>query len=254
VLARPGKRIKTGARLDLDPELYGIVEEKGQEGRVVVRFSEPVEPHLERLGHVPLPPYIRRPDESGDRDSYQTIFAKRPGAIAAPTAGLHFSSGVVQALHEGGARLASVTLHVGIGTFRPVTAEKVSDHHMDAERYELSSETVDAVLETRKRGGRVVAVGTTVVRTLEGNAAEQGELRAGVGSTNLFIFPGFGFQVVDALVTNFHLPRSTLLMLVSALAGRERVLSAYREAVEHRYRFYSYGDAMLVPRTGARAG
>jgi S-adenosylmethionine:tRNA ribosyltransferase-isomerase len=204
-----------------------------------------VEPHLDRLGHIPLPPYIHRPDEASDRDRYQTVFARTPGAIAAPTAGLHFSEGLLEEIAAAGIGIARVTLHVGIGTFKPVSAERVEDHRMDRERYEVGEETAEAIRRTRESGGRIVAVGTTVVRTLESSAGA-----AGSGSTELFITPGFRFRVVDVLLTNFHLPRSTLLMLVSAFAGRERVLAAYEEAIREGYRFYSYGDAMLVTREG----
>ncbi|HEV3457355.1 MAG TPA: tRNA preQ1(34) S-adenosylmethionine ribosyltransferase-isomerase QueA [Thermoanaerobaculia bacterium] len=219
------------------------------DGRRRVRFSEPIEPHLDRLGHVPLPPYIHRPDEPADRERYQTVFARRPGAIAAPTAGLHFSDELLAGLAGAGVELATVTLHVGIGTFKPVTAPLVSDHRMERERYEISEAAAAALARARAAGRRVVAVGTTVVRTLEGAAAgAAGEVPAGAGETELFITPGFRFQVVDALLTNFHLPRSTLLMLVSAFAGRERVLAAYHEALGRGYRFFSYGDAMLAER------
>ena len=224
------------------------------DGRRRVRFSEPIEPHLERLGHVPLPPYIRRPDQPADRERYQTVYARRPGAIAAPTAGLHFSNELLEALAAAGVERAALTLHVGIGTFKPVTAPLVSDHRMDRERYEIPAETAAAVSRARTGGRRVVAVGTTVVRALEAaaTAADGGEVPAGAGATDLFITPGFRFQIVEALLTNFHLPRSTLLMLVSAFAGRERVLAAYQEALSLRYRFFSYGDAMLVERAPDR--
>jgi S-adenosylmethionine:tRNA ribosyltransferase-isomerase len=268
-LARPGKRARPGAVIEIG-ERAGIGEE-GQgadaagsgsgifaevvalagDGRRRVRFSEPIEPHLERLGHVPLPPYIRRPDQPADRERYQTVYARSPGAIAAPTAGLHFSDELLAALDGAGIERAALTLHVGIGTFKPVTAPLVSDHRMDRERYEIPEETAAAVARARAGGRRVVAVGTTVVRALEGvaaAAAANGEVPAGAGATDLFITPGFRFQVVDALLTNFHLPRSTLLMLVSAFAGRERVLAAYQEALGLGYRFFSYGDAMLAER------
>jgi S-adenosylmethionine:tRNA ribosyltransferase-isomerase len=219
------------------------------DGRRRVRFSEPIEAHLERLGHVPLPPYIHRPDEPADRERYQTVFARVPGAIAAPTAGLHFSDELLAALAAAGVELTAVTLHVGIGTFKPVTAPLVSDHRMERERYEISPAAAAALARARAAGRRVVAVGTTVVRTLEAAAAGAGgRVPAGAGETELFITPGFRFQVVDALLTNFHLPRSTLLMLVSAFAGRERVLAAYEEALGRGYRFFSYGDAMLAER------
>lgn len=247
-LAKPGRKAKPGTVLELAPGLTAEVIAKERDGRHRVRFSEPVEPWLEEIGHVPLPPYIRRPDTPRDRQRYQTVYADKPGAIAAPTAGLHFTGELLDTVRRRGVEIASVTLHVGLGTFKPVTAELVHEHVMDRERYEIPEATARAVTETRRRGGRVVAVGTTVVRTLEGAVREDGTVPAGPGSTDLFITPGHRFRVVDALVTNFHLPRSTLLMLVSAFAGRERVLAAYREAIEAGYRFYSYGDAMLVER------
>lgn len=247
-LAKPGRKAKPGTVLELGPDLTAEVVAKERDGRHRIRFSEPVEPHLEDLGHVPLPPYIRRPDADRDRRRYQTVYARNPGAIAAPTAGLHFTDALLDEIRDRGVEIAPVTLHVGLGTFKPVTAELVHEHVMDRERYEISEQTENAVREARRRGGRVVAVGTTVVRTLEGAARDDGSLPPGPGSTELFITPGYRFRVVDALVTNFHLPRSTLLMLVSAFAGRERVLAAYREAIETGYRFYSYGDAMLVER------
>jgi S-adenosylmethionine:tRNA ribosyltransferase-isomerase len=267
VLARPGRLVRPGAVVEIEAGgdgdgpgaaagpaaagsgLFAEVVALAGDGRRRVRFAEPIEPHLERLGHVPLPPYIRRPDEPADRERYQTIFARRPGAIAAPTAGLHFSAELLAALTAAGIERAAVTLHVGIGTFKPVTAPLVSDHRMDRERYEVSEETAAALARARAAGRRVVAVGTTVVRALEAAAAGgRGEVPAGAGATELFITPGFRFQVVDALLTNFHLPRSTLLMLVAAFAGRERVLAAYEEALRLGYRFFSYGDAMLAER------
>jgi S-adenosylmethionine:tRNA ribosyltransferase-isomerase len=249
-LARPGRKAAPGARFRFEDGLEVEVVARLGDGRRLVRFSEPVEPHLERLGHVPLPPYVKRPDRPEDRQRYQTVFAREPGAIAAPTAGLHFTLELLERLAARGVETARVTLHVGIGTFKPVTAELVHEHVMDEERYEVPEATAAAIAEARRRGGRVVAVGTTVVRTLESAARDDrpGEVAAGAGRTGLFIYPGFRFRVADALLTNLHLPRSTLLMLVSAFAGRERVLAAYREAVEQGYRFYSYGDAMLTER------
>ena len=268
VLTRPGRRARPGAVIEISEPagtggegpgagdagssgsgLFAEVVALAGDGRRRVRFSEPIEPHLERLGHVPLPPYIRRPDLPADRERYQTVYASRPGAIAAPTAGLHFSDELLASLAGAGIDRAALTLHVGIGTFKPVTAPLVSDHRMDRERYEIPEETAAAVARARAGGNRVVAVGTTVVRALEGTAAAaNGEVPAGAGATALFITPGFRFQVVDALLTNFHLPRSTLLMLVSAFAGRERVLAAYQEALSLGYRFFSFGDAMLAER------
>lgn len=200
---------------------------------------------LERLGHMPLPPYIRRADEPADQQRYQTVYAQRPGAVAAPTAGLHFDADMLAVLAERGIATAHVTLHVGAGTFQPVRTERVEDHRMHAEYLEVGEPACNAVHAARERGGRVIAIGTTAVRSLE-TAAADGELKPFTGDTRLFIYPGYTFRVVDGLLTNFHLPGSTLLMLVAAFAGRERVLAAYRRAVEQRYRFFSYGDAMLI--------
>jgi len=248
-LVKPGKRARPGTAIELAPGLTAEVIDKDEEGRYRLRFSEPVEPHLERLGHVPLPPYIHRPDTPEDRERYQTVYARSPGAIAAPTAGLHFSEELLREIEAAGIAIARVTLHVGIGTFKPVSAERIEEHRMDRERYEIGEEAAATIRRTRELAGRIVAVGTTVVRTLESAAlAGDGEVRTGASATELFITPGFRFQVVDALLTNFHLPRSTLLMLISAFAGRERVLAAYEEAIREGYRFYSYGDAMLVER------
>jgi S-adenosylmethionine:tRNA ribosyltransferase-isomerase len=248
-LARPGRKARPGTELDFEDGLAARVVERLDDGRHRVEFTEPVEPHLERLGHVPLPPYIDRPDEDADRDRYQTVYAREPGAIAAPTAGLHFSAGLLERLAARGVERAAVTLHVGIGTFKPITAPLVHEHVMERERWRVPAATARAVAAARAEGRRVIAVGTTVVRTLESAArAGGGEPIAGEGSTDLFITPGYSFRAVDALLTNFHLPRSTLLLLVAALAGRERVLDAYREAIATGYRFYSYGDAMLAER------
>jgi S-adenosylmethionine:tRNA ribosyltransferase-isomerase len=253
-LARPGRRTRPGTEIAFETGLTAEVVEKREDGRYRIRFSEPVERHLDRLGHVPLPPYIQRPDADEDRERYQTVYASQPGAVAAPTAGLHFSTGLLDEIRRAGVESAEVTLHVGIGTFRPVSADRVEDHRMDSERYEIGEAAAAAIRRTRERGGRVVAVGTTVVRTLESAAREGGgEVRPGSGSTELFITPGYELRAVDVLLTNFHLPRSTLLMLVSAFAGRERVLAAYAEAIREGYRFYSYGDAMLVERDASRA-
>jgi S-adenosylmethionine:tRNA ribosyltransferase-isomerase len=248
-LLKPGRRARPGTAIELAPGLTVEVVAASEEGRYRLRFSEPVEPHLERLGHVPLPPYIHRPDTAEDRERYQTVFARRPGAIAAPTAGLHFTEELLREIEDAGIAVARLTLHVGLGTFKPVTAERIEEHRMDSERYEIGAAAAAAVRRARAGAGRVVAVGTTVVRTLESAAlAGGGEVRAGSGATDLFIAPGFRFQAVDVLLTNFHLPRSTLLMLVSAFAGRQRVLAAYEEAIREGYRFYSYGDAMLAER------
>jgi len=248
-LVKPGRRARPGTVIVLDEHLSAEVIDKEETGRHRLRFSEPIEPHLERLGHMPLPPYIQRNDEAEDRERYQTVWARNPGAIAAPTAGLHFSQELLDHLAAAGIERAEVTLHVGLGTFKPVTAEKIEEHRMESERWEVSEATAEALRRTRERGGRVVAIGTTVVRTLESAAlAGEGDVRPGSGATELFITPGFRFRAVDVLLTNFHLPKSTLLMLVSAFAGRDRVLAAYAEAIREEYRFYSYGDAMLVER------
>ncbi len=229
------------------------VEILGEAGAWEVRLLDAggsPEERLEEVGRMPLPPYIRRGDRDPlaplDRERYQTVYARRPGAVAAPTAGLHFSAGLLERLEGRGVHLAYLTLHVGLGTFLPVRVERVEDHRMHPEAYELPEATAEAVAAARRRSARVVAVGTTVVRALEACATGAGLVRPGAGRCDLFVYPGFRFRVVDALVTNFHLPRSTLLMLVSAFAGREKVLEAYREAIESRYRFYSYGDAMLL--------
>lgn len=251
VLSRPGRRTRTGDRFTLvgAPVEAEVVAVREHDGRRTVRFSGPIEPHLEAIGHTPLPPYVKRPDTAADRERYQTIWAREPGAVAAPTAGLHFDQPLLERLAAAGVGLASVTLHVGIGTFKPVTATLVHEHRMESERFDVPQATVEAVAATRAAGGRVVAIGTTVVRTLESAANADGTLRAGHGRTELFLVPGATFRVVDRLLTNFHLPCSTLLMLLCAFAGRERVLAAYAEAIHHRYRFYSYGDAMLADRS-----
>jgi S-adenosylmethionine:tRNA ribosyltransferase-isomerase len=246
-LAKPGRRARVGARLAFDGGPAAEILAVAEDGRRTVRFEHDVDPHLERIGHVPLPPYIRRADTTQDRERYQTVFARAPGAIAAPTAGLHFNQAMLEGLRARGIELATVTLHVGIGTFKPITATLVHEHKMESERFEIPAATAEAIRATRARGGRVVAVGTTVVRTLESSALlSGGEPMAGTGATDLYITPGFRFQVVDVLFTNFHLPQSTLLLLTCAFGGTERVLGAYREAVQHGYRFYSYGDAMLA--------
>lgn len=266
VLVRPGKRLKPGAKVEFGGGLLGAeILETTEEGGRIVRFDYEGAffEVLERLGEMPLPPYIAERLEDAER--YQTVFSRKKGSAAAPTAGLHFTGEFLQKIRERGVRVGFVTLHVGLGTFRPVSVETVEEHRMHAEYYEFPQETADMIRETRKSGGRVIAVGTTVCRTLEtvGGKAAGGtggmdaadctgkleiasKLRGASGWTDIFIFPGYRFQVVDGLVTNFHLPKSTLIMLVSALAGREQVMRAYREAVRERYRFFSFGDAMLI--------
>jgi S-adenosylmethionine:tRNA ribosyltransferase-isomerase len=218
-----------------------------------LRFAEEVLPLLERVGHMPLPPYIDRPDDAADRERYQTVYAARAGAVAAPTAGLHFDQDLLAAIAERGVETAFVTLHVGAGTFQPVRVERLEDHHMHSEWLEVGQDVVDAVAACRARGGRVIAVGTTSVRSLE-SAARDGVLRPFNGDTDIFIYPGRPFHVVDAMVTNFHLPESTLLMLVSAFAGYPETMAAYQSAVAEGYRFFSYGDAMFITRNPAPRG
>ena len=236
-LLRAGHAPKPGTEVLID-EVRASVE--GREGELYrVRFSEEVERVLERHGDVPLPPYITHAPDAGDAERYQTVYAAHPGAVAAPTAGLHFDRPLLDRLRSRGARIASLTLHVGFGTFQPVRSDNVEAHRMHRERYSIPDETLQAIA-----GRRVLAVGTTSLRALEAAAATG----ATAGETDLFIYPGFEFQVVDRLLTNFHLPKSTLLMLVCAFAGREQIFAAYRHAIEQRYRFFSYGDAMLIER------
>ena len=250
-LAKPGRRAKPGRAFDFGAGLVGTVLSKGESGHYRVAFSgTPLEEALPQVGTTPLPPYIHREGgvaDARDAADYQTVYAREPGAIAAPTAGLHLTPELLQALRARGVEVAPVTLHVGIGTFKPVKADRVEEHRMDAERGVVPDATAAAVARAKAEGRRVVAVGTTSVRTLEASArAHGGRVAPGPFETRLFLVPGAEFHVVDALLTNFHLPRSTLLMLVSAFAGREKVLAAYREAVASGYRFFSYGDAMLV--------
>jgi S-adenosylmethionine:tRNA ribosyltransferase-isomerase len=246
---RASKAPRAGSQLRLaEPGLP--VEVLGRQGDLFeLQFAgeTPVLDLLDRYGHVPLPPYIERPDNRADHDDYQTLYAQQPGAVAAPTAGLHFDAGLLEELRRRGIRTAFVTLHVGAGTFQPVRVERLADHVMHAEYARVDESVCAAVAAARARGGRVVAVGTTVVRSLE-SAAAGGELQPFNGDTRLFITPGYRFQVVDALLTNFHLPQSTLLMLVCAFAGFESVMAAYRHAIRERYRFFSYGDAMFLQR------
>ncbi|HET7307325.1 MAG TPA: tRNA preQ1(34) S-adenosylmethionine ribosyltransferase-isomerase QueA [Gammaproteobacteria bacterium] len=241
--ARVSKPLRAGGRVAL--EGGGEVAVAAREGELYRFEAEDVAALIERSGHVPLPPYIDRADEALDRERYQTVYAREAGAVAAPTAGLHFDEALLEALAARGIERTFVTLHVGAGTFQPVREDDVRDHHMHAEYAVVPEAVCDAAAAARARGGRVVAVGTTAVRSLE-TAARDGELVPFAGDTKLFIYPGFRFNAVDAMITNFHLPESTLLMLVSAFAGREHVLAAYRHAVAGRYRFFSYGDAMFV--------
>jgi S-adenosylmethionine:tRNA ribosyltransferase-isomerase len=250
-LVRASRRPRPGEEIHLPEGAVASIVEEGEWGEAQVRFQGgPVTGLLARHGQVPLPPYIRReeqdPRSAGDRERYQTVFARADGAVAAPTAGLHFDSTVLEALHARDIETATLTLHVGPGTFRPVATARAEDHVLPPERFILGEATAGGVERTRRRGGRVIACGTTVVRTLEARADDQGGVRPGEGACSLFILPGHRFRVVDGILTNFHLPRTTLLMLVCAFAGRRRALEAYRSAVKAGYRFYSYGDAMLV--------
>jgi S-adenosylmethionine:tRNA ribosyltransferase-isomerase len=249
-LLRPSARARVGERLELGDGGGAIPEERRSEGRWSVRFDPPL--GLERLDHIgemPLPPYIGRPEGGfdADRSNYQTVYAASPGAVAAPTAGLHFTESHLQEIQDSGIEIASLTLHVGLGTFRPVSVEEIAEHEMHEEWYSVSEETAAAINGALDEKRRIVCVGTTSVRALEGAlAVGEGRVQPGDEWTKLFITPGFAFRGVGAMLTNFHLPRSTLLMLVSALAGRERILAAYAEAISRRYRFFSYGDAMLI--------
>ncbi len=239
--------VEIGQIVQFQDEATAEVLERSQERTVLrVNTQRSVKDLLDKIGEAPLPPYIKRPANEQDKEAYQTVFARSEGAVAAPTAGLHFTEQLLVALKQKGVQLETVTLHVGPGTFRPVTVDNVHDHHMDAEWFEISEETAKRLNATKADGRRIVAVGTTSVRTLESAVNEAGEVQPGTGETRLFITPGFRFVMVDALLTNFHLPRTTLLMLVSAFAGRDRMRAAYEEAVNARYRLYSYGDAMLI--------
>lgn len=245
VLVKPGKRMRPGQRVWFDDSLSCEVENVTEYGGRIVRFLYEglFETVLDALGETPLPPYIHQ--KLADPDRYQTVYARERGSAAAPTAGLHFTSDLMGKVRDKGASFAFVTLNIGLGTFRPVRIEKIADHVMHREFYNVSPETVDLICATKRQGGRIVAVGTTAVRTLE-SAAATGRLLPGSAWSELFIYPGFQFRVIDALITNFHLPQSTLLMLVSAFAGREHVLAAYTEAVRQKYRFFSFGDAMFI--------
>jgi S-adenosylmethionine:tRNA ribosyltransferase-isomerase len=249
-LVRPGRKIGVGEHLFFGEkdELQAEVIARGEFGERHVRFSSVDDffARVEKIGHIPLPPYISRDDSAADRDRYQTVYARERGSVAAPTAGLHFTPEILSRLRDRGIETTKVTLHVGLGTFQPVRVENVEEHTLHSEPYSISEEAAAKIRRARHESRRIVAVGTTTVRTLEYAARQAGELQAGSGEANLFIYPGYKFQVVQALLTNFHLPQSTLLMLVCALAGKENVLRAYHHAVAERYRFYSYGDCMLV--------
>lgn len=254
-LVRPGKRVKKGAVLEfgnhdsegnLMPLLRAVVLEEGEMGARILKFQYEgiFNEILDQLGQMPLPPYIK--ERLSDKERYQTVYAKHEGSAAAPTAGLHFTTEFLDKIKAKGVNLAYVTLHVGLGTFRPVSVDRIEEHQMHEESYELSQETADAINETRARGGKVIAVGTTSARTLETVAQRSSHFESCSGSTDIFIYPGYEFKVVDALLTNFHLPKSTLLMLISALAGKKNIMQAYEEAVKEQYRFFSFGDAMFI--------
>ncbi len=246
ILLRPAKKIKIGEELIFGDKLIGRVKEIKDDGNRIIEFEyDGVFEHvLDELGEMPLPPYIYEKLE--DKDRYQTIYAKNDGSAAAPTAGLHFTESVFKRLEEKGVKIAKVTLHVGLGTFRPVQVENTENHKMHTERYVVSKECADIINETKKKGGRIISVGTTSTRTLETVADENGFVEAGSGSTDIFIYPGVKFKVVDCLITNFHLPESTLIMLVSAFSSKDITLNAYKIAVEEKYRFFSFGDCMLI--------
>jgi S-adenosylmethionine:tRNA ribosyltransferase-isomerase len=282
-MVRPGRRLKDGDRVRFADDFLAQVIEKSEGGTRIVRFEYDgiFMERLEEIGSMPLPPYIERPAEAGDKDRYQTVYAHEEGSVAAPTAGLHFTEELLERIRAKGVKTAYVTLHVGIGTFRPVKAERVEDHEMHFEEYEISEEAARIINETKAAGGRVIAVGTTSTRTCESAAcksaagfgssgdatsddatagdATAGEnvpdsnvaderyiVKAGHGSTGIFIYPGYEFKVIDSLITNFHLPKSTLMMLISALYDREKILAVYEEAIREKYRFFSYGDAMFI--------
>lgn len=247
-LLRASKKFRNGQQISLESGMTAVVLSRCGTENWLVEFSglEPFDTWLEREGHIPLPPYLQREDCNEDRERYQTVVARNPGAVAAPTAGLHFTPELLAILAAKGIRTAFLTLHTGLGTFKPVRVEHVEDHQIHREWYSIPTETASAIARTKAEGGRVVAVGTTTARTLEYSAQLAGEIVAGDGEADIFIYPGYRFKVVDALITNFHLPESTLLMLVSAFAGKDFVLHAYRTAVARQFRFYSYGDAMFI--------
>ena len=246
-LVKPGKKCRPGAEISFgNGILKGRILDIVEEGNRLIQFEYEgiFEEILDRLGEMPLPPYITH--KLKDKNRYQTVYAKHEGSAAAPTAGLHFTEELLEEIRAMGVSIAHVTLHVGLGTFRPVKVEEVTEHHMHSEFYIVDEDQAALVNETRKKGGRIIAVGTTSCRTLESAAGEDGTLRAGSGWTDIFIYPGYRFKILDGLITNFHLPESTLIMLVSAFAGKEHVLAAYQEAVKERYRFFSFGDAMFI--------
>ena len=248
-LVRPGRRCRQGDIIDFGEGILSAeIKGYGEDGTRLAEFSceGNFDEVLEKLGSMPLPPYIERPSSEADKTDYQNVYARENGSVACATAGLHWTPELIKKAEDLGVRTAYVTLHVGIGTFRPVKADKVEDHHMHFESYSVSVEAAGIINDTKAEGGRIICVGTTACRTLESAADENGILRAGASSTGIFIYPGYSFKIVDCLITNFHLPKSTLLMLVSALAGKDKIMDAYKEAVAEKYRFFSYGDAMLI--------
>lgn len=247
-LLRASKKFHEGQQILLPSGMTAVILSRCCPENWLVEFRgvEPFDTWLDREGHIPLPPYLQREDCNADRERYQTVVARNPGAVAAPTAGLHFTPALLSTLATKGVQIAFLTLHTGLGTFQPVRVKNVADHQIHKEWYCLPQETVAAIKSTKSRGGRVIAVGTTTARTLEYSTKSTGDISAGDGEADIFIYPGYSFKVVDALITNFHLPESTLLMLVSAFAGKDFVLHAYRTAVERGFRFYSYGDAMFI--------
>ncbi|ADL12245.1 tRNA preQ1(34) S-adenosylmethionine ribosyltransferase-isomerase QueA [Acetohalobium arabaticum] len=247
VLVRPGRKVKIGTRVVFgDNDLIAEVKDRTDFGGRVVEFEYKgvFAEVLDKLGEMPLPPYITK--ELEERNQYQTVYAQKKGAAAAPTAGLHFTEEVLEQLEEKGVNIAAITLHVGLGTFRPVRADEVEEHDMHAEYYEVTDKAADTINQTKESGGRIIAVGTTVTRTLETVGNKEGYVEADKGWTDIFIYPGYEFKVIDGLLTNFHLPESTLIMMVTAFAGYDKVMAAYQEAIDKEYRFYSFGDAMLI--------
>ncbi len=250
VMVRPGKKLHIGDRVSFSEEgsLSAEILEYGEGGTRIVRFEYEGDflDLLGMIGKIPLPPYIDRESDEEDKDRYQTVYCKEEGSVAAPTAGLHFTKELMEKALEKGVKIAYVTLHVGIGTFRPVKCDQIEEHKMHFEEYEIDEKNASMINETKKAGGRIISVGTTSTRTVESASLADGTVVAGHGNTDIFIYPGYQFKVIDSLITNFHLPKSTLLMLVSALYNRENILAAYKQAVEQKYRFFSYGDAMLI--------